>query len=423
MQAPRQIAAVIRKYLRNELTEAEEATLQQWLDADPARKSYLNSVIEGDGLLDDLRLYHTLWGKDHGDARMVRIHQRIHQGLSQQSVPSKIYRPLKWLPYAAAVLIAVSATAYFFLDDPVVEQQIAVVNAEAIVPGGNRATLTFANGQTIDLSAEQGGIVVGDGVTYLDGTEILDDKQAVRKESLASGVSYLLSLATPKGGIYQVTLPDGTNVWLNAASTLKYPSQFDDKERVVELAGEAYFEVKPTPMSQPFKVVTPGQTVQVLGTHFNISAYPDDPETKTTLVAGKVKVSLAGSRQKSASDSRLRPADYVLRPGEQAINRGAQIQIVDVNTDQYTAWRSGRFSFNGKPFDQIMKEMGRWYNFTVRYEGDIPPDRFLGDAYRTDNLGTVLQFLETSNIRYRVEQASADSYLLIISNGKEATKP
>jgi transmembrane sensor len=429
MQDTRQIAALIRKYLRKELTEAEKATLQQWLDADPARKSYLESIVEGNGLLDDLKLYHTLWGKDNGDARMARIHQRIHHGLFQQPAASTIHRLAKWLPYVAAILIMALVGAYVFFGEQLnLTSKIVQLESEDIAPGGNRATLTLANGQTINLSAEQSGIVVGDeDITYQNGTSLalsaagggrLAATPGTEKGNL--GTNYYV-LSTPRGGTYQVTLPDGTNVWLNAASTLKYPSHFTGDERTVELTGEAYFDVakaerqknkKAQKQAWPFLVVSNGQRVAVLGTQFNISAYPDEPETKTTLVAGKVKVSNLTSH-----------SSQLLVPGQQSIVRGAAIKMQHVNTEQYTAWRSGRFSFDGKPFDQIMNEMGRWYNFTVRYEGDIPPDRFLGDAYRTDNLGTVLQFLETSNIRYRVERASASSYLLIISNRKEATTP
>src|SRR5690606_13352531 len=178
---------------------------------------------------------------------------------------------------------------------------------EDILPGGNRATLTLADGRTINLSEAQTGIVVGDGITYLDGTGVLDNS--------ASSVSTIMSLSTPKGGTYQITLPDGSKVWLNANSTLKYPSRFGGKERVVELEGEAYFDVSQQSTANsrqasfvPFLVKTNNQTVEVLGTEFNISAYADDPVTKTTLVEGSVKVSAHAVN-----------ASTLLKPGEQGL--------------------------------------------------------------------------------------------------------
>src|SRR5690606_11646560 len=158
----------------------------------------------------------------------------------------------------------------------------------------NRATLTLADGRVVNLSQSQSGIIVGDGITYLDGSTVFGQgagstEQGTRHKGVTTDN---LQLTTPKGGTYQITLADGTKVWLNSASTLRYPSRFDGDERIVEMEGEAYFEVAPfsSKSPRPFLVKTENQTLKVLGTHFNVSAYADEEETKTTLVEGAVQI-------------------------------------------------------------------------------------------------------------------------------------
>src|SRR5690606_27967693 len=197
-----------------------------------------------------------------------------------------------------------------------------------------RATLTLADGRTIDLSEAQTGIVVGEDVMYNDGSEVMEHRQdnlsGTQKGSLKT--NYFV-LSTPKGGTYQVTLPDGSKVWLNAGSTLKYPSRFSDGERIVEMTGEAYFSVI-RDEERPFRVTSNGQQVEVLGTEFNVTAYPDDRETKTTLVEGSVRVALTTGRSPVTSRSPI-----TLKPGEQSIVRGANIEKQQVDTDEFTAWK------------------------------------------------------------------------------------
>lgn len=296
----------------------------------------------------------------------------------------------RWLPYiAAASVLALLTVGYLFFIRP--DDGYRPVATSEIAPGGNRAVLTLADGRTIDLSEEQGGIIIGDGITYVDGSEISDGSQ----QATAS----LMSLATPKGGTYQITLPDGSVVWLNSASTLKYPSQFDDNERVVELEGEAYFEVTKT--ERPFRVATAGQTVEVLGTEFNISAYADEPETKTTLVEGKVNVSVGSHPGLTTNDSRL--MTKVLTPGEQATTREAAIDVQKVDVAQYTAWRSGLFAFSGASVGDVMKQLERWYDIDVVYEGEIPAGTFDGKIGRNLTLQQLLRGLAQTRIQYTIE--------------------
>ncbi|WP_353196530.1 FecR domain-containing protein [Parapedobacter defluvii] len=260
------------------------------------------------------------------------------------------------------------------------------------MPGGNRATLTLADGRTITLDEGRTGIVIaGDAITYNDGDALAEVDEKVKLT--------WLELGTPKGGTYQVTLPDGTRVWLNAASTLRYPSRFSDTERLVELTGEAYFSVT-RDSKRSFKVVSAGQKVEVLGTEFNVSAYSDDPETKTTLVEGKVRLYLANERNQET----LEKDDYVeLVPGEQGVTRGENLSKTHVDTALYTAWKSGYFYFKRTPVEEILRQVARWYDVEIKYEGNIPSETLSGDINRDVSLLGLLAILKQSTINVSLD--------------------
>jgi len=343
---------------------------------------------------------------------------------------SRSRRLTRWLPYAAAAVLAL-AIGFWVVGDwrSVMGDRWSVVSdGSDIAPGGNRATLTLADGRTITLDEAQTGIVVGDGVTYLDGSAVLGEtvRPGEREEPHTLTPSQSHKLTTPKGGTYQITLPDGSKVWLNSASTLKYPSRFDGDERVVELEGEAYFDIKPmllhasgermgnhaglsafAPLREnktPFLVKTNTQTVEVLGTQFNISAYADDPETKTTLVEGKVNVSVkASTLDKSPTTDHQ---SQLLTPGTQSTIRNARIEIQHVDVEQYTSWKDGFFYLEGT-VPTILKEISRWYDIEVVYENEINDPVNLAITFPRDRaLSDVLHVLQRAvpAMRYRIEE-------------------
>src|SRR5690606_13881439 len=197
---------------------------------------------------------------------------------------------------------------------------------------------------------------------------------------------YQLELSTPRGGQYQITLPDGTNVWLNAESTLRYPSRFSQRERMVEIAGEAYFEVV-NDHNRPLKVVSRGQTVEVLGTEFNIAAYPDEQNAKTTLVKGKVNVRL------NASTPSRDHAPLTLLPGQQATVGASSLRVDKVDVNQYVLWKDGFFYFNGHSPQEAFTQLSRWYDFELVYRGSIPSVQFFGKIERNKSLGSLLKIL------------------------------
>lgn len=311
-------------------------------------------------------------------AHMDAIYKRLQLQISRR--PHFIRRIMS---YAAVLAILLTVGLLIFkLQNP---HNLSF--SEELSPGSNIATLKTSDGRTISLRADQEGIVVGDAVTYQDGTLL---------ENL-SPVSYQLDV--PFGGQYQVTLPDGSQVWLNAGSSLSYPAKFDRGERVVELTGEAYFKVKKQNDHARFLVKTPTETVEVLGTEFNISAYSDDVNSHTTLVTGSVEVS-SSVNQLADSEVRVR-----LQPGEQAWVGPNAIQVHDVNVQDFIAWREGSFRFNETPLEDIMKQIARWYEVEIEFlDDDLRREAFTGVFARRQNASHILSGLQkTGDVKFTVK--------------------
>lgn len=294
---------------------------------------------------------------------------------------------------AAAVLLMLSAGLYFF--NPVTHQPALLAQKEhtpQILPGGNKATLTLANGQEITLDgadngqlAEQAGIII---TKTKDGQLVytVSDQDTPTAERQTA----MNTIATPKGGQYQINLPDGTKVWLNAASSLRYPTVFTGTERRVSLTGEAYFEVAKVQPAKPFSVNSPTQTVEVLGTHFNINSYADEQTVKTSLLEGSVKVT-------------AQTGAVFLKPGQQAVLLGNQLNVNLSNTEEAIAWKNGMFSFKDADLQTVMRTVARWYDVEVSYEGNFPGRQFSGEIHRNINLSEVLDILSFFKVHFRID--------------------
>lgn len=329
------------------------------------------------------------------DAALKRIHHRLINDIST-SMPSR--SKTKWtygIAVAAAVLLFMLIGIWFFTIYTV-DRSPAIVNTVDIAPGGNKATLAMENGNTIDLSEVQDGIVIGREITYLDGTPV-QNRQATG--ATHESVSQLI-LTTPKGGTYRVTLSDGTNVWLNASSTLKYPSRFAESERIVKLEGEAYFDVS---KGVPFKVVSSGQTVEVLGTQFNVSAYPDEQQVQTTLVEGIVQIA-AESQSLSMR----------LLPGEQSTLIDAHLKKNRTDIASVIAWKEGLFSFNETELRVVMNQLSRWYDVTVEYQGTIPVTYYYGAISRQESLANVLDLLRQSGLNFKIDKTGGTNKVVVL---------
>jgi transmembrane sensor len=295
-----------------------------------------------------------------------------------------------WFRPAAAVFLLLTAGGIFFATRGKKEAvQMASVPPD-VHPGGNKAVLTLAGGQQIILdSAHQGNLTVQGNAQVSKVADGLLAYQAVG--SVATAVVYN-TLSTPRGGQYELTLPDGTHVWLNAASSITYPTVFTGSTREVTMTGEVYFEVKYN-ARQPFTVKAGNSVIEDLGTHFNINAYADEPVLRTTLLEGKVAVRNGTERR-------------VLSPGEQAevTGTGASIFVRSgIDLDEVVAWKNGLFQFNKADIRTVMRQIARWYDVEVRFEGPVSDDRFWGKLPRDANASQVLHVLQKEQVHFRIE--------------------
>jgi len=384
MEHENRIDELIARLKAGTITDEELADLTGWYnDFDDTRVTL--STVEGDNTED--------------------LKARMYRRLIEKIKPTKkANRPLliRSLPYAAAVFLAIIGTWYVAENTPDATTPVQVT-AKNVPPGGYRAKLTLADGQTVSLSEAQTGITVGDGITYFDGSSVISEQGSKLANDLP--LTRSLSLSTPRGGTYQIALPDGTLVWLNSASVLKYPSRFDGPERVVELEGEAYFDVseqwlasdnQSSQQRKPFKVISDGQVVEVLGTQFNISAYPDELQTRTTLVTGRVQVAPATTHG----------TPIAIKPGQQSAVREGNIRVTTVDTTQYIAWKQGIFHFESTPLEGMLKQIARWYDVEVIYNNGIPNETFTGRFKRDVSLKGVVDILRLSLIDIELEDGA-----------------
>jgi len=309
----------------------------------------------------------------------------------ENDFPSPIkVRPL-WhrIAAAASILLFVSVGAYFIIHrTPPEREWIAQNFKNDIGPGGNSATLTLGDGKVVALNARTKGQVAVQGNLAVMKTA----EGQLEYRSIASGDNEISenTLATQRKEQYKVVLADGTNVWLNDASSIRYPTAFKGKYRDVTITGEVYFEVAHN-ASQPFRVKSAGQMIEVLGTHFNVNTYSDEPAVKTTLLEGKVKVSSA--------------IDYkIIQPGKQALLKNARLSLTNADLEEAVAWKNGYFRFNNEKIEGVMRKLARWYDIDVRFDGPISQEEFNGTISRFTNISEVLESLQYSrSIHFKIE--------------------
>ncbi|WPU92983.1 FecR family protein [Mucilaginibacter sabulilitoris] len=328
-----------------------------------------------------------------------RLHRTLKANL-QESIPYKSFsrtpNRYTWMKAAAAILVLFTAGVLLWRSQqPVSKKPVYAVApvVKKILPGGNKAYLTMANGTIITLNGlKNGQLATQTGVQI---NKVKDGLLTYSQQSAAGAGGKELAynmINTPRGGQYQLILADGTKVWLNSTSSLKYPAVFYGKERKVELSGEAYFEVAKNP-SKPFTVSVNGMSVQVLGTHFNVMAYNDEKDIKTTLLEGSVKLTNHGHQA-------------LLRPGQQgALNEGQSAFIVkDVDVDDAVAWKNGLFAFNNEDIQTIMKRISRWYDVDVVFPEKFRRKNFGGTVSRFGDVSEVLHSLElTGSVHFKTE--------------------
>ncbi|MDT3402348.1 FecR family protein [Mucilaginibacter terrae] len=358
---------LIRKYQDGTASEEEKALLETW---------YLHYNQQEDNQL--------------SESEYQAISADIWKNLDHASRPAVIRR-LNWskLAIAAAILLFITIGTYFYVNKPYnrTPQQMA----QNIMPGGDAAYLTLSDGKVIVLNKRNIGDLANEaGVTIKKTTP---GELIYEADLQAEGVTAEKNtITTPNGGQYTVILSDGTKIWLNAGSSLTFPSRFTGDFREVDLKGEGYFEVAKD-SSHPFHVLAGGQEISVLGTHFNVSAYSDEPSIRTTLVEGSVKVTHHGQ------SFMLSPNDRVTdqrKDGHLRLEHG-------IDADEDIAWKSGRFYFNNTAVSTVLRQVGRWYNLDIVYEGKVPGDFLSGSMSRNQDLSQVAKLLALTGIKFRIE--------------------
>lgn len=374
------VAYLIAGYIRNTLTENEHIELDDWVNESD------NNMKLFEDLTDEQNISANLEWMDKIQSESI-YKQLRHEGRFEK--PKRIDRRWAWMPAAAVLLLVVFFAHRYFKQPATVNEKLLVKKTEPLQPGSTKATLTLPGGAVIDLNeAKQGTLLTEQNahVSVAAGGGLLYGGHA----SASAGIPTHI-LSTPVGGQYQVTLQDATKVWLNAVSTLHYPSVFSGKERMVKLSGEAYFEVSPN-AEMPFKVMlADSSTVAVLGTHFNVQAYGDEKEKTVTLVEGKVLVT-------------RKEKQVTLTPAMQAAIKESTIGTAsNVDIEEITGWKDGLFVFHDAPIETIMNQVARWYNAKVIYQGTIK-QQFNATIHRNEPLSKLLHLLELNgHVKFKTE--------------------
>lgn len=381
---------LLNKYLTGAITPQELQLLNNMLK-NPEYRQQLEQIIGGE--LEE----HAFEGLQD-DQMLALIQNNLQQRISaERKRPKLLSVYIKWISVAASFMVLATGAIYWLLKNK--HRQPVAINTptqtdNVIKPGGNRAILKLADGTELVLDSAATGTLAQQGQAKV--IKLGDGSLSYKTDKVTPGETLYNTITTPKGGQYEVLLADGSKVWLNALSSLRFPATFNGKERMVELTGEGYFEVAKA-ASHPFIVnILPsaggaGSRVEVLGTHFNINAYADEPVIRTTLLEGSVKVS--GSKQTS-----------ILKPGQQAVTaaEGSITVEKDADIDAVMAWKNGMFYFKSADLETILRQAARWYDVQFEYQTPVK-EHFSGQISRNVNLDKLLKILQlTGKVNFEI---------------------
>lgn len=365
----------------------------EWLRHAPAEKQLSSLVIR---LWENAAFLPPLFSAEKSEEMVniiLRTEENVHTSIKIKNNPNMWSSiPGKWAKVAATLLIiSTTSLLYIWQWRP---KQIKVVQTKLtqdILPGGNKATLILSNGKKISLDHTPNGVLASQGSVQItkssNGQLICNFSRSVAGvQSTADNI-----ISTPNGGQYQIVLADGSRVWINAASSLRFPPVFKNGMRKVEVSGEAYFEVAKNPQL-PFIVKTKYAEVQVMGTHFNVKAYDDETTSKTTLLEGAVKIGNGYSSK-------------IMHAGEQALlDDQGQIKIINgINTSDEVAWKNGLFAFNGANIKEVMNQVARWYDVSIAYEGKMPENQITGSISRNVKASELMMMLSYTGVNFRID--------------------
>lgn len=372
---PYQLKVLVQRHVNGTLSNQELIRLR-------------STLLEFEDDEELIKILDSVWDEDAGFNIPKEKAEIIFQSIISTKKSKK--KNIIWFSMAAsiAIIISIAIAFEFTASKPSEKINTQHLNAQIkIRPGQNKAVLTLSNGKSISLNEQNNGELATDAGVIV--TKLSDGQLSYStSEDQVKGALQFNTISTPKGGQYMVTLPDGTKVWLNAHSLLRYPVYFAGKERVVEVEGEAYFEVTKNKL-KPFKVIAKDIEVKVLGTHFNVTAYADE-SSETTLLEGSVDVN-----------------SKILFPGQQAQinNQTKKLSVSNVNTDEVVAWKNGLFIFRNEDIQSIMKKISRWYDVEVEFKDKkILNERFGGTFSRSGELSEMLESMSlTGMIHFKME--------------------
>lgn len=311
-----------------------------------------------------------------------RVKAEMWEVIDEKRSKAKTIRLWPRIAAAAAIVLVTLGAGLFYISKQGQKNITAPAYADDVAPGKNTATLTLANGKVVQLNENKTGVVIdSSALTYNDGTKIAAEGSAIPENNQ-------MIANTPRGGTYQILLPDGSRVWLNAASTFKFPSAFSKSgNRTVELSGEAYFEISKDP-AHPFVVKTDQQTIRVLGTHFNVTAYQDESKERTVLLEGSVNIN----------------NKKILSPGQESeVGADGNISIESVDPENAVAWKNGYFMFKDAPLEIVMRQLSRWYDIDIVYNGQLTNETFNGLINRNANLSRILNILKRGGVHFDLQ--------------------
>ncbi len=391
MEFEDRIPKLIARYLRGDLTPTEQKELNDWINKSESNKVFFAESTNEKLLTEELRHFN----KKDRTPRLNNALETLDPDIKARR-KSRVVRLKRYL--AAACFIVIAGTAFYLLNRATDKRDIAntPVNNNSykndVAPGTDKATLTLANGSTIELNNSGNKKIAAENGTAVNqqGAQLVYDSSPSSSLRQLKFSYHLLS--TPRGGQYQLVLPDGSRVWLNAVSSIRFPTAFIGKERNVEITGEAYFEVAHD-NTKPFTVSVNGMKVEVLGTQFNINGYEDEGEIKTTLIQGSVKINKDGKTS-------------LLKPGQQAsVYKNGNIEVTDhVDLDASLAWKNGIFLFKKNDMETIMRQVARWYDADIVFENKIPGYFVATGIPRTMPVSKLLQALEMAGgVHFKIE--------------------
>ncbi|GAA4439825.1 DUF4974 domain-containing protein [Ravibacter arvi] len=386
---------LIARYLRGELTESELTKLNSWRSESPENESLFVRLTEERHLVGELSRYRAP-GKD---AVLTNI-------LTEINAFEKPARTFIWYRYAgyAAAAVLFAGISYLLFSSRGADNTAIGQGDLSFAPGGDKAVLILEGGRKIDLESVAAGEIARQGSSIISKSEDgivsyeLDRRGAELPGTPGGGIN---TITTPRGGQYRLRLPDGSKVWLNAQSSLRFPTRFDRRERKVALSGEAYFEVvNMAAQGVPFRVISGNQTIEVLGTEFNVNGYANEGEITTTLLSGKVKVGIEG-KGSGTPDGKI----VTLSPGQQASVTGHvdEIKVSQAKLEESVAWKNGHFQGDDTDLGAIMRQIERWYDVQVTFEGGVEKIKFNGKIPRNLPAEKVFEIVKASNRNIQIK--------------------